>query len=171
MTDYTEHNLREQAKAAAGLMDILRARDMDDDAVLVADTIEGETSLYEAIDAALETIDGCAIIVAGCKSVEADIKARRDRAADRVTIVRAAIEQALLIADVSQKIVRPTATLTLKKYDPKRIVEDESKIPSEFFLPQPPKLDRKLLNEVEPGKNIAGCYMDNGSVGLTIRRK
>ena len=171
MTDYTEHNLREQAKAAAGLMDILRAKDMDDDQELVADTIEGETDFLEAIDQGLAEIDACAIIATGCKSVMVDINARRRRAEDRAAHVKSAIEQALIIADVSEKIVRPTATLSLTKYEPKRCVEDESKVPSQFFVPQPPKLDLKLLGKIEPTEPIAGCYMNNGSVGLSIRRK
>ncbi len=171
MTDYTEHNLREQAKAAAGLMEILRAQELDDDQELVADTIEGETNFLEAIDQGLAEIDACAIIATGCKSVAVDINARRRRAEDRAAHVKTAIEQAMIVADVTEKIVRPTATLTLTKYKPKRIVEDESKIPAKFFVPQPPKLDLKLLGKVESSEPIAGCFMDNGTVGLTVRRK
>ena len=166
-----EHELTEQAKAAAGIMEVLRARNMDDDAVLVIDTIEGETGLYEAIDAALETIDGCGIIVEGCKAVSADINARRERAEARHEKVRAAIEQALLIADVSEKIVRPTATLTLRKIKPAWVVDDESQIPAAFFVPQPPRLDKKRLKATDTTEAVPGCHVDNGSISLTIRRK
>jgi len=171
MTDYTEHNLREQAKAAAGLMEILRAQELDDDQELVADTIEGETNFLEAIDQGLAEIDACAIIATGCKSVAVDINARRRRAEDRAAHVKTAIEQALIISGVSEKIVRPTATLSLTKYKSKRCVEDESKVPAKFFVQQPPKLDLKLLGKIASDQPIAGCYWDNGSVGLTIRRK
>ncbi len=166
-----EHKLAEQAKAAAGIMEILRARDMDDDAVLVIDTIEGETGLYEAIDAALDTIDGCGIIIEGCKAVASDITARQQRAEARREKVRAAIEQALLIADVSEKIVRPTATLTLRKIKPAWVIDDESQIPAAFFKPQPPKLDKALIKAIDTAETIAGCRVNNGSVSLTIRRK
>ncbi len=166
-----EHKLTEEARAAAGIMEILRARDMDDDADLVLDTVEGETGLLEAIDQALGEIDACAIVVLGCKAVASDINARRQRAETRREKVRAAIEQALLIADVSEKIVRPTATLTMRKNKPAWVVDDESQIPAAFFVPQPPKLDKAALKKTETTEAIPGCHVDNGSVSLTIRRK
>ncbi len=166
-----EHELTEQAKAAAGIMEVLRARDMDDDADLVLDTVEGETGFLEAIDQALVEIDACAVIVMGCTAVESDINARRKRAEDRRDKVRAALEQALMIADVREKIVRPTATLTMRKIKPGWVVDDESQVPAEFFVPQAPKLDKSLLRAFAPDKTVPGCHMNNGSVSLIIRRK
>ncbi len=166
-----EHELTEQAKAAAGIMEVLRARDMDDDADLVLDTVEGETGFLEAIDQALVEIDACAIIELGCKAVASSINDRCKRAKDRRERVRAALEQALLIADVREKIVRPTATLTMKKIKPGWVVDDESQIPAAYFDPQPPKLAKKRINEHSTSINLPGCHVDNGSVALTIRRK
>ncbi len=166
-----EHKLVEQAKGAAGIMNILRERGLGDDPDLVIDTVEGETDFLEAIDLALAEIDACNIIVSGCKTVEADIKTRRDRAAERGEKVKAAIEQALLIADVSEKIVRPTATLSMRKIKPSWVVDDESQIPAAFFKPQPPKLDKTLLSANDTSEIIAGCHVNNGAVSLTIRRK
>lgn len=166
-----EHKLDERARAANALVDTLRDLGISDDDRLVLDTVEGETDLFEVIDAALTEIDGCEVIIEGCKAKEADIKARRDRATDRREKVRAAIEQAIMIADIPTKIVRPTATLTLIKRAPGVVVDDEAKIPSEFFVPQPPKLDKKALADAASERPIEGCHMDNGSVSLTIRRK
>ncbi len=166
-----EHELTEQAKAAAGIMDVLRARDMDDDADLVLDTVEGETGFLEAIDQALVEIDACAVIVMGCKAVASDINDRSKRAEGRIEKVRAAIEQALSIADVSEKIVRPTATLTMRKIKPGLVIDDESQIPTRFFVLPPPKLDKATLKVAAAATGIPGCHMDNGSVSLTVRRK
>ncbi len=166
-----EHELAEQAKAAAGIMDVLRARDMDDDADLVLDTVEGETGFLEAIDQALNEIDACAVIVMGCKAVVSAINERSKRAEDRLEKVRTAIEQALLIADVPETIVRPTATLTMRKIKAGWVVDDESQIPAGYFDPQPPKLMKKRINEQPTSIDIPGCHVDNGSVSLTIRRK
>ncbi len=170
-THAVEHELTEQAKAAAGIMGVLRARDMDDDADLVLDTVEGETGFLEAIDRALNEIDACAVIVMGCKAVVSTINDRSKRAEDRLEKVRAAIEQALLIADVSEKIVRPTATITMRKIKPAWVVDDESQIPAAFFVPQPPRLDKKLLKAKATTETVPGCHVDNGSVSLIIRRK
>ncbi len=166
-----EHELTEQAKAAAGIIEVLRGLDMDDDAGLVLDTVEGETGFLEAIDVALGEIDACAVIVIGCEAVASDINDRRKRAEGRIEKIRAAIEQALLIADVDEKIVRPTATLTMRKIKPAWVVDDESQIPAGYFEPQPPKLVKKLINEQPTSIDIPGCHVGNGSVSLTIRRK
>lgn len=172
MTEHAvEHKLAEQAKAASGIMDILRERGLDDDAELVADTIEGETNFLEALDLAVTELDACQVIVMGCKAVESDLEARRNRAEARIEKVRAAIEQALLIAEISEKIVRPTATLSLRKIPPGWVVDDESKVPSHFFKPQPPKLDRVAIKQALHADNIPGCHVDNGGVSLTLRRK
>lgn len=165
-----EHKMNTQAKAASALMDILRERD-EGDADLVADMVEGETGLFEALDEADREILTCMVTVEGCKAAEADLKARRDRAAARAEKIRSAIEQALMIADIGEKIVRPTATFTLTKRAPGVVIDDESLIPAAYFVPQPPKLDKNALGIAAAAAPVPGCHMDNGSASLTIRRK
>jgi len=165
-----EHELDEQAKAAAALLEVLRDRG-DDDAELAADMVEGETGLMEALDAADAEILACSVTIEGCKAAEASLKARRDRAAARMDKVRAAIEQALILADVSEKIARPTATFTLSRRKPEVVIDDESQIPARFFVPQPPKLDKKALRDAAEAEPVPGCHMTNGTISLTIRRK
>jgi len=166
-----EHELTEQAKAAAGIMDVLREREMDDDAELVDGTVEGETGLFEAIDAALLEIDACDVIAEGCKVVVASLTARQSRAKARRDKVRAAIEQAFVISGINEKIVRPTNTLSLTKRKPDLVIDDESLIPADYYE-MVPRLDKKKLREaVDSIHAVPGCHMNNGSVSLTIRRK
>jgi len=171
MNHAIEHELSDQAKAAAGIMDILRAHDEADDAELIDGMVEGETGFMEALDAALAEMDACDVTSEGCKAVITTLNARKARADARRDKVRAAIEQAMLIADISEKIVRPTATLTLAKHGPVRVVDDESRIPARFFVPQPPKLDKTALKTAADGEEIPGTRWTNGSVSLTVRRK
>jgi hypothetical protein len=95
------------------------------------------------------------------------------------------------------KLRRPTATLTLRTLPPDIVVLQESDIPSEFFVaqpPPPPKLDKAALRnalrarqaQIEAVANFAdpearqralapfpaipGATLNNGSLSLQIRR-
>lgn len=163
--DETLSVLSREAIAAADLMAALRT----DDAELAHDMIEGETGLLEAIAAAIDEIDQCEIIAAGCKTKADEITRRRHRAEARAERVRALIEQSMSVAGLSQAKL-PLATITLKSLPPKPVITDESLIPSEFWEPQPPKLDRRALTDAAKHQTIPGVEMTNGSISLQIRR-
>jgi hypothetical protein len=138
-----------------------------DDETLCHDMIEGETSLLEAIDAALIEMTDCEIIVEGCKSAESAISARRTKAEARKTRIRGLIEQAMMISGLDSA-KRPTATLTVRKVKPKPIVTDESAIPAEYWRQPDPVLDKTKINKVT--EQISGITMSNGGTSLQIRR-
>ena len=163
--DYTADILVRQSQAAAELLAELRTDDDD----LAHDMVEGETDFLEALGAAVDEIDACEIVVAGCKVKEDEIGKRRRRAEDRAARVRALIEQAMLTVDLPS-VRLPTATLTVKAVPPKPIIADESAIPAEFWEAQPPKLDKRALNAAAKDRQIPGVEMTNGSVALQIRR-
>lgn len=157
--------LDREALAAADLLTGLASDDPD----LNHDMVEGETGFLEAIGAAVDALDECEIIISGCKEKEKQVADRRLNAERRLGNVRALIERALVMADLPS-VKLPTATLTVKSLPPKPIVTDESVIPSEFWEPQPPKLDRKALSDAAKQGAIPGVEMSNGSVSLQIRR-
>lgn len=166
MTDPTADRLRREADAARDL--IRQLSDFDDETK--HDTTEGETSFFEAIDAALSEIDQCAEIVAGCASQIEMYQARKEKFDNRATRLRGLIEQAMVIADIAS-IRRPLATLTVKATKPAPMVTDEAAIPSKFWKAQPPKLDKSAINEaVKSGEKVAGVTMTNGGTSLQIRR-
>ena len=70
-------------------------------------------------------------------------------------------------------IASPTLTLSRNELKPDIVIIDEASIPSEYFLPQPPKLDKKALKEavLKDGLMLDGVTMGNGKISLTIRRK
>lgn len=141
-----------------------------DDETLRHDMVEGETSLFEAIEAALSEIDECDVIAAGCKEKEAQFSERRRGREARAERLRGLIEQAMLVADLPS-IKLTGATITVKSTPPKPIYEDESAIPSEFWRQADPVLDRKKINDaIRDGKTIPGVTMTNGSTSLQIRR-
>lgn len=169
-----DFELRRQTEAAKDLLANLRAAgQIEDDAELVADTVEGETGLIEAITAALAEIDECDIVEKGCQAKIAEITARQSAAASRRDRVRAAIEQAMIAVDLP-KLKLPIATLTVAKRAAQPVIDNEAEIPSRFFRqpdPPAPKLDKKALATALADGPVAGAHLDNGSVTLTIRRK
>jgi len=169
-----EFDLRRQSEAAKSLLVSLHEQGAGDDAELVADTIEGETNLVEAIDAALSEIDECEILIAGLDEKIKVFDARKKQQKDRSERIRALIEQALVATDqTSMKL--PSATLSLTKRAPGLVVTNEADIPARFWVEQErpaPKLDKKALAAaLKDDEEVPGATLDNGSLSLTVRRK
>ena len=168
MSDPIADKLAREGSAARDLIAAIRADGHDDETA--HDMAEGETSIMEAIDAALFEMDECAAIVAGCEAQMEVYDARKVKFQARAVRIRGLIEQAMVIADLPTA-KRPTATVTVKRTPPKPIIADESLIPSQYFKPQPPKLDKTAINDaIKEGASVPGVQMDNGGISLQIRR-
>lgn len=170
----TEYALRRQTEAARDLIATIRNEGAGDDEELIADAIEGETSLLEAIAAGLDEIDEAELLILGGKAKIEQIGSRVASEEKRVERVRAAIERAIVTAEVPTPIKLPTGTLSLAKRKAQPVIEDEAKIPARFFVqpdPPAPKLDKKALAAALAEGAVPGARLDNGSVSLTLRRK
>lgn len=168
MSDYRDHGINRQAVAAEELIRSLGDDASDDD--LLHDTIEGETDFFEAVERALDEITECEIIAAGIADMQKRLSDRLTRANNRSEKLRGLIDQAFQMAEIkSHKFA--SATITMKAVPQKLIVTDESQIPTRFFKPQPPKLDRKeLLDALKNGEAVPGADMSNGGTTIQIRR-
>lgn len=167
------HALIKEKDAIKSLMSQLRAEGNDDEeSVEIA--IESETSFLEVVAKALDEIDELEAIDVGLTSKIEAFTSRRAATRKRMDIIRASIEQAMMLADL-ETLRLPTATITLRKLKPSAVIDDEAQIPSRFWLAQPPpapKLDKKsLLAALEDGEEISGARLDNGTVSLSVRRK
>ncbi len=168
----TEYLLRRQTEAARLLLKDLR-EDGEDDADLMADAVEGETDLLEAIQSAIDANDEDDALVIGLKAKEEAFASRRAAIQKRIERRTALVERAML--DTEQTTLRlPTATLSLSKRAPGLVISNEAEIPARFWVEQErpaPKLDKKALKEALQSETIPGATLDNGSVSLTVRRK
>lgn len=163
--DLTRSRLNKQAVAAECLI-----RDLgDDDAQLVHDMVEGETSFFEAVEGAIDEIGECEILATGLSDYIKKLQDRKKRIDGRAARVRGMIEQAFAMAEVSGHKF-PSATISRKSTPPRPVVIDESQIPTKFFEPQPPKLDKKALHEALKSGDVAGAAMSNGGETIQIRR-
>lgn len=158
-----------EAKAVMALREGLAGLLDAGDPELLIDTIEGETSLFEAIDRLLLTIAESDGLASGARAVAAEIQHRAERFTKRAETARAMIEQALMIADL-EKVERPGGTLSLVRRAPKLELTEEADIPAEFWKAGDPKLDKKALAAaIKEGRSIPGACLSNAAPSLTIR--
>ena len=169
-----DFEVRKQTEAAKKLVTEIKGIGEEDDADLVADTIEGETSLVEALEMALAEIDECQVQEIGIKAKIEQFTERKHRTERRRERLTALIEQAL-IATEQTTMKLPTATLTLAKRGPSVMILNEADIPAKFWKEQErpaPKLDKKALAAaLKENEQVSGATLDNGTVSLTVRRK
>ena len=71
-----------------------------------------------------------------------------------------------------KKITEPDFTVSLRPVPPSLVVTDEAEIPEEYWLPQPPKLDRLgLLATLKRGKTAPGATLNNPQMTISVRTK
>lgn len=161
------HAIKRETVAATELVSNLITIAGDDD-TLISDMVEGETSLIEALDLALSQISLDQGLLVGIKSHTDKVATRKARIEKRIGILKSAIQSALNAAHIKTH-EGPTATVTTKAIPKSAIVVDESAIPSKYFKPQPPKLDKKaLLADLKDG-SVDGAELSNGGETIQIR--
>jgi len=70
------------------------------------------------------------------------------------------------------KIEQPDFTASARAGTPALVIIAEERIPSTYWLPQPPKLDRHaILGELKGGAEIPGAQMSNPKPVLSVRTK
>lgn len=157
--------LYELARSYAELLD--RAEDIDTDALV--DTL---ASLQDAIEDKAENI------AKFIRNLEADAKIIREeeqRLAERRRAIEVKIErlktylQEQLETAGLQKVKRPTITVAIQTNPPSVDVIDEKVIPSDFLIPQAPKLDkRSILDRLKKGESVPGVALKQ-TKGVRIR--
>lgn len=163
----SEHLLAAQTRAAQILKSALL--EVTDDPDTLADTIEGETTLHEAIGFVMAGIDEDEMMITGLEVMAAQFKARCARYEARIDRRRAAIERGMAAGELT-KLELPQATLSIRAVPPKLEIISEEMLPPKYFE-QVPKLKRaELWADVKAGESIPGARLSNGSTTLAIRR-
>lgn len=179
----------EAAKALLlNLENVLGGEAALEDPAMLADTIEGETDLFEALEKAVKMIQDTAGLVVGVKKQQEDLAARKKRYETRIKSMKTAIGVAMEMAELRRREF-PAATVYLSDKARGLIVTDESQIPPKYFDDGDPKLSRSRLIEalkvtttetelvdgheieIEKGVTIPGAELDNGGLTVNIRNK
>lgn len=167
--DQAAHDLHKETRSASVLRADIVALTDDEDAI--RDTLEGATSLREAIAAVLISIEDDQAMVDGCTVRIGDLQTRRDRVEQRIETKRAMVERAMLVGGI-RKIETPVGTVSLADKAPAAVIENEAAIPAEFFKVPEPRLDRtSVTRALRDGRSVPGARLDNGGVKLVLRRR
>lgn len=149
------------------LRDLEGISDDEGDAQVVADMIEGETGLLEAIDEVLKSIAEDRLLIAGIKEYEAQLETRRKRLEQRVEKYQWAVGNALRKSN-QRKFTHPLCTISYAagRKNAKVEITDESKLPLEYMVRADPRVDkRRLLADMKDGVKVEGAVLVDGEDG------
>lgn len=162
------HDLRHQTNEAAVLLANMKDI-IGEDADLIAATVEGETNLHEAIAAGLTRIMEVEALAETIGATMKRLGERKSRFDAQSEHIRTAIVSAMQAGEL-KKVEHAIGTASLMRVAASVIITDESALPSQFFKPQPPKLDKRaVLAALKDGDAISGAQLSNGGVTLSIR--
>jgi hypothetical protein len=166
MTDVA-HDLFRETRAAKTLLAQL-ADIIGDDQQAAADLVEGETSLNEAIDAAVQKLVEDTAAVRGLKSMIEDLTRRQVRLEERIKNFRTALSVALEQAG-RKSVEHPAVTISLRAVAASVAITDEAAVPSRFWKAGEPRLDKHALLEALKAKElIPGVSLSNGRTTLAL---
>jgi Siphovirus Gp157 len=149
----------------------LRAEDPSLDEETLADTVEGLTELHEILASIIRAALVDEALVAGLKGLIADMEDRRERLQDRAAKRRQIAKEAMAELDI-KKLQAPDFTASLRPGMPSLLVIDEAAVPSIYWEPRPPKLDRVgLLTDLKQGTEVSGAALSNPEPILTVRTR
>lgn len=149
---------------------LIEAHPEIDDTTLM-DTLQGATNLTEAIAEIIRATLMDEAMLRGLTSRLQDLTTRLDRLRAAVLAKKKVARDAMEEAGI-EKIVEPDFTVSLRTAPGGVLITNESEIPEWFWIPQPPKLDRKrILRTLNAGEDVAGVALANSQVTLAIRTK
>ena len=160
--------------AAAGyrlIRDRIRAEDPQIDERTLADTVEGLTDLHEIVAAIVRSALTDEALATGLKGRIAEMQDRLDRLQDRASKRRHIAKDVMTELDI-KKITAPDFSVSIRPGMPALLVLDESAVPSLFWQPSAPRLNRQgLLSELKNGADITGVTLSNPEPVLSVRTR
>jgi hypothetical protein len=153
------------------LRDRLQAKFPDADEDTLRDTLEGLSSLPEALAAVVRSYLEDLTLAAALGFRIDDMQERLSRIEHRADKKRQLVTSVMERADI-KKIAEPDFTASLRASPPAVMVTDEGQIPHAYWKPQPPKLDRQGISAaLKSGGTVPGALLSNPEMVLSVRTK
>jgi Siphovirus Gp157 len=164
-------NLEFAAITYRAIRDRLRAQDPQIDEQTLADTVEGLTDLHEIIGAIVRAALADEALATGLKGRIAEMQDRLERLQDCAAKRRQIAKEVMVELEI-KKITAPDFTVSIRPGMPSLLVLDEAAVPSIYWQPVAPKLNRQgLLGELKDGAEITGVALSNPEPVLSMRTK
>jgi hypothetical protein len=159
------------AIAYRAIRDRIRAEDPQIDEQTLADTVEGLTDLNELIAAIVRAALADEALATGLKGRIAEMQDRLERLQECAAKRRQIAKDVMVELDL-KKITAPDFTVSIRPGMPALLVLDEAAVPSIYWEPREPRLNRQeLLNELKRGADIEGVTLSNPEPVLSVRTR
>ena len=149
----------------------IRALDPELDEQTLTDTVEGLTDLHEILAAIVRAALADEALATGLKSRIAEMQERLERLQERAAKRRQVVKDTMVELDL-KKLTAPDFSASIRPGMPALLVIDEAAVPSIYWEPREPRLDRQgLLAELKQGAEITGVTLSNPEPVLSVRTK
>ena len=153
------------------IRDRIIAVEADIDEATLADTVEGLTDLNEVVAAIVRAALFDEAMADGLKGHIHSLQERLQRLTERASERRRIARDAMLEVDI-RKVAAPDFTASVRPGSPALVVVDEGAIPTPYWEPREPRLDRLgLLNDLKKGLPVEGAQLSNPEPVLSVRVK
>jgi hypothetical protein len=137
----------------------------------LTDTLEGITNINEMIAAVIRSALVDEALQSGLRTRLDEMRSRLSRLAERGAKKRELALEAMCEVGL-KKLQQPDFTASARPGPPGLVVTAEETIPTDFWVPQPPKLDRQsLLGSLKRGQAVPGAELSNPKPCLSVRTK
>jgi hypothetical protein len=137
----------------------------------LADSLEGITDLHEMIAAVIRSALVDEALRVGLRSRVGEMRERLIRLELRCEKKREMALEAMSQLGL-RKLEQPDFTASVRAGLPTLVVVNECDIPPDYWVPQPPKLNRQaLLAGMKRGDEVPGVQLGNAKPILTVRTK
>jgi Siphovirus Gp157 len=151
--------------------DRILAEDPQIDEQTLADTVEGLSDLHEILSAIIRAALADQALATGLEGRIGEMEARRDRLQDRAAKGRQIAKDVMVALDL-KKLSAPDFTASIRPGTPALMVIDEAAVPSIYWEPREPRLNRQgLVTDLKQGAEVAGVALSNPEPVLSVRTK
>ena len=127
--------------------------------------------MHEILSAIIRAALADQALATGLEGRIGEMQARRDRLRDRGA-KRRQIARDLMVELDLKKLTAPDFTASVRLGTPALMVIDEAAVPSIYWEPREPRLNRQeLANDLKQGAEIAGVTLSNPEPVLSVRTK
>ena len=149
--------------------DRIRADDPQIDEQTLADTVEGLTDLHEIVTAIIRSALADEALATGLKIRISEMQERLDRLQDRASKRRQIAKDVMVELDL-KKLTAPDFTASIRPGMPALMVIDEAAVPSIYWEPRDPRLNRQgLIADLKQGAEITGVALSEPEPVLSVR--
>lgn len=164
-------NLEFAAVTYRAIRDRLKAEDPTLDDQTLADTVDGLTDLHEIVTAIIRSALADEALATGLKGRIAEMEDRLNRIQDRASKRRQIAKDVMVDLDL-KKLTAPDFTASIRPGTPALMVIDEAAVPSIYWEPREPRLNRQgLIADLKQGTEVTGATLSNPEPVLSVRTR